>query len=90
LYFRLSDGRLLDPSGQGIPDIKERILRFVGKPEDRLNEDSLRLFRFYRFLSKGFTAAPKDLRAVRTLFKDSYTRTDPTRVQQEIEKMIGL
>lgn len=90
LYFRLSDNLLLDPSGQGIPDVKERVLRFVGKPEDRLNEDSLRAFRFYRFLSRGFTAAPKDLRAVRTLFKEAYTRTDPARVMQEIEKMIGV
>ena len=90
LYFRLHDHYLADPNGFGIPDAKGKILRFVGKPEKRLQEDSLRIFRFYRFVSKGYVPAPKDLRAVRTLFGDSYERTDAMRVQQEIEKMIGL
>lgn len=90
LYFRLHDSHLSDPIGQGILDIKEKILRFVGKPKDRLQEDALRIFRFYRFLAKGFKPASKDLKAVRTLFKDSYSKTDPERARIEIEKMLNL
>jgi len=90
LYFRLIDEQLLDPTGYGVPDIKDRTLRFVGNPEDRLREDSIRGWRFYRFISKGFVPAAKDLKAVRTLFKSFYETSNPARVQQEIEKLVQL
>jgi len=38
----------IDPS-KGIADINNRILRFVGNPRDRLDEDPRRWFRAYRF-----------------------------------------
>jgi hypothetical protein len=65
LYFRLSDGILLDPTGHGIKDILDMKLRFVGKPKDRLTEDSIRAYRFYRFIDRGFEPESKSLKAVR-------------------------
>jgi hypothetical protein len=90
LYYNLSEEVLIDPTGNGIPDIKDRVLRFNGKPEDRIFEDYLRVWRFYRFLGKGFKPGSKDLKAVRTHFKDAQAKTDPMRVQQELERIIGL
>lgn len=65
LYYRLKDMVLLDPTGRGIRDICDRVLRFVGNPKDRLSEDSIRAYRFYRFTTKGFTPDSKSLKAVR-------------------------
>jgi poly(A) polymerase/tRNA nucleotidyltransferase (CCA-adding enzyme) len=45
------DNKLVDPyNGQN--DIKDRIIRAVGDPDDRFQEDALRLFRAIRFVSQ--------------------------------------
>lgn len=41
-------GRVIDPLG-GLPDLMARRVRFVGRPEDRIREDYLRILRFFRF-----------------------------------------
>jgi tRNA nucleotidyltransferase (CCA-adding enzyme) len=48
-------GALIDPHG-GAQDLTARVLRCVGNPVDRFNEDRLRIFRAARFsLTKGLT-----------------------------------
>ncbi len=42
------DGTLHDPVG-GLHDLKAGQVRFVGNPEDRIEEDFLRVLRFFRF-----------------------------------------
>ncbi|WP_284163891.1 CCA tRNA nucleotidyltransferase [Frigidibacter sp. SD6-1] len=42
------DGTVIDPLG-GLPDLLARRVRFVGRPEDRIREDYLRILRFFRF-----------------------------------------
>ena len=42
------DGTLLDPLG-GLADLQARRVRFIGRPEQRIEEDRLRVFRFFRF-----------------------------------------
>jgi len=90
LYYDLNDEVLLDPTGQGIDDCRNRILRFIGKPQDRLKEDYLRALRFYRFLSKGFIADKKSLKAVRECWVDIYKEIDPQRALNEIEKIVKV
>ena len=41
-------GNLIDPLN-GIKDLRERKIKFIGNPEDRINEDYLRILRFFRF-----------------------------------------
>lgn len=49
------DGNYIDPFG-GQKDLKHRLLRCVGNPEDRFAEDYLRLLRAIRFsITKGLT-----------------------------------
>lgn len=43
------DGGLFDPLGTGIADALAGHVRFVGDPGARIEEDSLRILRFYRF-----------------------------------------
>lgn len=94
LYYRLSDCELLDPLEQGKSDLDNGLLRFVGKAKDRIKEDKLRVFRFYRFLNKlkpyGFKPLKRELRNVRELFNDAYISTNAERVRNELEKMVGL
>lgn len=89
-YLRLSDSRLLDPSTFFIEDIRHKKLRYIGKPEERIKEDFLRVFRFYRFVSKGFSPDKKSLKATRMLFEIAIKNTNAQRIQNEIEKIIHL
>ena len=73
-----------------IEDIENRVLRFVGNPEERLKEDYLRGIRFYRLLkTKNLTADKASLSAVRRNF-DKIMKVTPHRMMMEIERVVGL
>ena len=56
--------KIIDPfSGQ--KDLKKKIIKAVGKPEERFNEDALRMLRAIRFATTlGFTIELKTLKAI--------------------------
>jgi len=87
VYLNVKNGEIFDVTGLGVDDIINKKLRFIGSPKDRIVEDYLRVFRFYRFVNKGFTPDKKSLRAVRELFSEAYEKTTPERVRVEMEKM---
>ena len=43
-------GRVIDPLG-GMADLRNRRIRFIGEPRDRIREDYLRILRFFRFIA---------------------------------------
>jgi len=45
------EGRLYDPTGQGLDDIAAKKFRFVGDADLRCREDYLRILRFFRFVA---------------------------------------
>ena len=45
------DGKVFDPTGQGLEDLNAMKFRFVGEAEARVKEDYLRILRFFRFLA---------------------------------------
>jgi len=47
-----ADGKIFDPTGQGLSDITTRTFRFVGDADARVQEDYLRILRFFRFMAK--------------------------------------
>jgi poly(A) polymerase len=51
------DGHYYDPTGKGIDDLNHRYLRFIGNPRQRIQEDFLRIVRFFRFM--GLFPHPK-------------------------------
>lgn len=72
---------------QSVDDILNRTLRFVGNPEQRIKEDSLRGIRFYRLLkTKNLEPDKESLRAVRRNWKDIISSNEH-RIMLEIEKM---
>jgi poly(A) polymerase len=50
LYMTAS-GVVIDPFG-GLDDLDAGIVRFIGNPNDRIAEDVLRIFRFFRFYAR--------------------------------------
>lgn len=74
-----------------IDDILAKKLRFVGTPENRLHEDYLRGWRFFRLLAtKGLEPDKESLRAVRRNWDKIYSTSNAHRVMMEIEKMAGI
>lgn len=47
IYAR-ADGTILDPLN-GLPDLRDRRVRFIGEAQDRIREDYLRSLRYFRF-----------------------------------------
>ena len=91
LYFNLKDSQLEDPNLQGIFDIKDELLKFIGNPDERINEDKLRVMRFYRFLKKTeFEPDKNSLKAARKNFEVMLKETASERIKNEIENMVGL
>ena len=57
-------GKIIDPFG-GVADLKKKIVRAVGDPDERFTEDALRLMRAVRFAAQlGFGIEEKTMEAV--------------------------
>jgi poly(A) polymerase len=60
--FADADGTLYDPTG-GLADLRQKRVRFVGDAKTRIEEDVLRLLRFFRFYA-WYGAPPPDADAL--------------------------
>ena len=81
------DGLIADPFG-GVEDIRKGLIRCVGEPERRFEEDALRMFRGLRFAARlGFAVEEKTLRAIYEKAPLAASLS-PERVRDEIEKML--
>lgn len=82
-----ADGFVSDPFG-GVQDIEKRIIRCVGEPELRFEEDALRMFRALRFSARlGFEIEPESYAAIA---KKAHLAGEISseRVQEEVEKLL--
>lgn len=80
-------GNIVDPFG-GINDIENRIIRCVGAPEQRFEEDALRIMRAVRFSSQlGFRI---DIRTARAIYDMHPQLRDISRerLREELDKLI--
>ena len=78
---------LVDPFN-GKDDIKNRLIRFVGNPETRIEEDALRILRAFRFMSKlGFQLEDKTKEAI-FLKKINLNKISNERIMTEFSKII--
>ncbi len=88
IYLTLG-GLLFDPVG-GMEDVKERRVRFIGDPDERIREDFLRILRFFRFsarFSEAFDAA--GLAACAKL-KDGVAQLSAERIGAEFMAILSL
>lgn len=79
--------KLVDPF-RGAEDLKNKIVRFTGVPEQRIKEDPLRLLRAVRFTCElKFTMDEETLLSV-TEHSDELSRISSERIAQEMDKML--
>lgn len=79
--------RVIDYVG-GQEDLKKRVIRTIGKPEERLGEDYLRMLRAVRFSTQlGFTIEPETWKAI-CKNAEKITRISGERVAMELEAIL--
>lgn len=84
------DGTLFDPL-DGVDDLMARKVRFIGKPAQRIEEDRLRVFRFFRFsASHGNERIDPEGYAACKAAADTLGRLAAERVGSEIRRMLAL
>ena len=82
----LGTRELIDPHS-GVTDIRERALRFVGDPQERIQEDALRVLRAIRFaVTKGFRITKETAYALCTFDLDLLAAISTERIKDELEK----
>jgi len=83
------DGTLYDPIG-GLDDLVRRRVRFIGDAKARIEEDYLRILRFFRFSAEYGNGEldPTSLGAACAL-KDGLKRLSPERVRNEVLRLLA-
>jgi len=72
----------------GLDDLDARVIRAIGRPEVRFEEDQLRLLRAVRFAARfGFDIEPKTLAAIRKLAARIHA-VSRERIREELTKML--
>jgi len=84
------EGQLFDPLG-GLDDCLARRVRFIGDARARIEEDRLRVYRFFRFSAShgGEAHDPDGLAAVQSFARD-LAHVSAERVGHEMVRMLGL
>ncbi len=84
------EGRLYDPTGQGIDDARSGRIVFVGDPMTRIREDYLRILRYFRFHAWYGKGDPDQsaLTACKAL-KGLLTGRAAERTQKELLKLLA-
>lgn len=87
LYEDPLTGKVLDPVG-GMRDLEEGVLRAIGDPYERFEEDKLRILRAIRFSSwLGFRIEPRTWDAIRASAHE-VTKVSPERISDELRKLL--
>ena len=81
------DGNLIDPFN-GRRDIEKRIIRFVGEPIDRINEDPNRILRALRFAARFNFAIHLDTALAIKVNNHKVNMIAPERIRLEILKTL--
>lgn len=82
------DGEVFDPVG-GLGDLNTRMIRFVGDPQARIQEDYLRILRFFRFVSQyGRDEVDADGLAACRQLQDGLNQLSRERIGQETCKLL--
>ena len=83
-------GKVFDPH-LGVNDLKNKKVKFIGDPNNRIKEDYLRILRFLRFSIeyKSFEINEQTQQAIK-LNLDGITKLSKERVFSELEKIVKL
>ncbi len=83
------DGEIFDPLS-GLKDVTARTVRFIGEAEARIEEDYLRILRFFRFFAQYGSGRPDadGLKAC-ARHKAKLSSVSVERIWQELHKLLG-
>lgn len=70
----------------GLKDLENKIIRFIGNPETRLKEDPLRILRAERFQKKLGFVIDNDSKTAIDKYRYLLEKLNPQKVQQELKK----
>lgn len=88
LFYDPRTFRVIDYVG-GLPDIRARLIRTVGDPDVRMQEDPVRMMRAVRFAAKlGFEIEPATLAAIER-HRELLLKASPPRLVEEIYRTFG-
>jgi poly(A) polymerase len=83
------DGNVFDPTGRGVDDAMAGRVVFVGDPTQRIEEDGLRILRFFRFHAWHGNAAPNALGLNACSAKaDAIATLSAERVWKELKRLL--
>jgi len=83
-------GEVYDPL-EGVKDLREGIIQFIGKPSIRIEEDYLRIIRYIRFFTQ-YSKHPHDQEVVRIIKKNlgNFIKVSKERSLDELFKILKL
>ena len=84
------EGRIFDPL-KGISDLENRKIRFIGDPETRIQEDYLRILRYFRFFTQ-YSKTDYDQDVIRSIKKyiNGLNKVSNERIFDELKKILAL
>lgn len=81
------DSKVVDAAG-GLSDLRNGIIRAIGNPEQRFEEDHLRMLRAIRFAARfGFEIEPATLAAIQK-HHQRIARVSPERIRDELVRIL--
>ena len=83
-------GNLLDPT-DGKKDLENKVVRFIGNPDERIKEDYLRILRYFRFLALFGDISP-DAEVMKTITAnlDKLSVVSKERQWNELKSILSL
>lgn len=86
-----ANGTVKDPTGQGLADLAARRIRFIGDADQRLEEDFLRILRFFRFHAQ-FAIADFDPGARAACHRHAHglRQISAERILAEMQKLLAV
>ena len=84
------EGRIFDPLN-GRTDLKNKLIKFIGNPEERIQEDYLRILRYFRFFLQ-YSKNSHDEKVLKSIKKyiNGINRLSKERIFDELKKILIL
>ena len=84
------EGRIFDPLN-GISDLQNGIIKFIGSPEERIQEDYLRILRYFRFFTQ-YSKVDYDQNIIRSIkqYINGLNKISNERIFDELKKILTL
>lgn len=83
------EGEVIDYVG-GLADLENRVIRFIGEPQERIREDYLRIMRFFRFFAwYGAVRPDRDGLKAAARLKDGVQQLSAERIWAELKKLLS-